>query len=91
MTEQEKVCTTQQDDPANITFGHLYKDVKVGFSDIDPAKITPMLCAYFFYRNKGIRAFIHEEDRAILAAAASIGRCEKQSWLVPRFSSSWPG
>jgi hypothetical protein len=52
---QEKVGTTRQDGPTNITFGHLYKDGKVAFSDVDPAKVAPMPRGYVSYRNKGFK------------------------------------
>jgi hypothetical protein len=52
---QEKGSAPQQDGPINITFGHLYKDGKVGFSDVDTAKIAPMPRGYVSYRNKGFK------------------------------------
>lgn len=52
---QEKGGTTQQDGPTNITFGYLYKDGKVGFSDVDPAKVAPMPRGYVSYRNEGFK------------------------------------
>jgi hypothetical protein len=52
---QEKGDTNQQDGPTNITFGHLYKDGKVGFSEVDPAKVASMPRGYVSYRNKGFK------------------------------------
>jgi hypothetical protein len=52
---QEKGSTIQQDGPTNIIFGHLYKDGKIAFSDVDPAKVAPMPHGYVSYRNEGFK------------------------------------
>lgn len=52
---QEKGGATRQDGPTNITFGHLYKEGKVSFSDVDPIKVAPMPRGYVSFKNKGFK------------------------------------
>src|SRR4051794_12315876 len=44
-----------KDELTRITFAHLFKDGKIGFSDVDAAKVARMPRGYVSYRNEGFK------------------------------------
>src|SRR5690348_12231964 len=55
---QEGGGTAEKDEPTNITFGHMFKEGEVNFSDVDAVKVAPMPPGYASYRNEGFKVKI---------------------------------